>query len=435
MEQNQNQPVSEQPTPPPPRNEPQPQEQPAQQASSHPSRKLGIIALVIAVLAVGLFAGYALNSYSNQPQSTGVLNSKISVLQSQISTLQSELANSQTFSTAGNSTNYSSTGSLNALYESVKSSIVTIEGLASSSTIFGTTYSEELGSGFVVNLTGTPLIVTNYHVIDGMINGSVEFINGQAYPFKVVGGDPYSDLAILQPIGVPSSMLIPLPVVSSQTVNVGDTVIAVGNPYGLQSTITSGIVSQVNRSIQEETSGDYLISDLIQISTPINPGNSGSPLLNAEGQVVGITNAIISGSNDVGFAVSSDSLIREISSLVTTGSYAHPYLGINGVDLDYLTSQAAGLNITYGVLIQSVTSGSPASSAGLRGGSQTVDVGGNSVVIGGDVIIGINHQTIRTLDDLTSYLDENTVPGQTVQLTVVRGGSTIDVSVTLGSYG
>jgi S1-C subfamily serine protease len=347
------------------------------------------------------------------------------LLNSQITAIQASGLSNSTVNT---------TVSLNSLYESVKGSVVTIEGLVPETDFFGiTTYSEVLGSGFVVNLTGTPLIVTNYHVIDGMVNGSVTFIDGNAYPFTVLGTDPYSDLAILQVKGAPAYELKPLTVVSSQTLNVGDTVIALGSPYGLQSTITSGIVSQLNRAIQISTTGNYLISGLIQISTPINSGNSGSPLFNTEGMVVGITNAIVSGSDNVGFAVPSDALIREIGDLVATGSYSHAYMGLSGISLDYLTAQAADLNITYGVLVQSVASGSPAATAGIRGGTQTVDVGGNSVTMGGDVIIKIDNQPVRAIDDLTSYLEDSASPGQTVNLTVVRDGSTLVIPVVLGS--
>jgi S1-C subfamily serine protease len=397
-------------------------------AETHSSQRLKILALVLAVLAVGLFAGYALSSYSSQTQ-IAKLDSNIAGLESQLSSVQLQIASIQ----SGGNYTVLSVDSLNPLYESVKGSIVTIEGLVAEQGFFSTTYSEVLGSGFVVNLTGQPLIITNFHVVDGMINGSVTFTNGEAYTFKVLGEDKYSDLAVLQ-VQAPADLLKPLTVVSSGTLNVGDVVIAIGNPYGLQSTMTSGIVSQLNRAIQTDISGNYLISGMIQISTPINPGNSGGPLLDDQGRVVGITADIVSGSQSVGFAVPSDAIIREIQDLVTTGTYSHPYLGVNGYDLDYLTAQAAGLNITYGVLIQTVSSGGPAASAGLRGGTQTVTVfTGETVSVGGDLIIQVNNQPVRTMDDLTSYIDGNTVPGQTVNLAIVRGGVTLTIPVTLGA--
>jgi S1-C subfamily serine protease len=394
---------------------------------------LELFALVLIVLVVGLYAGYSLGNHSVQQEQDPVLAARVTDLESQLAGLQSQVT---TLETVGANTTVYLPAGYNALYESVKDSIVTIEGLeAETSTgLFGTstTYTEVLGSGFVVNLTGTPLVVTNFHVVDGMINGSITFIDGEAYPFAVLGTDKYSDLAVLKPIGVLANELKPLTVVSSQTLTVGATVVAIGNPYGLQSTLTSGVVSQLNRAIQTDTAGNYLIAGVIQISTPINPGNSGGPLFDAEGRVVGVTAAIISGSENVGFAISSDAVLREFDALVINGTYEHPYLGISGISLDYLTAQAAGLNITYGALIETVASGSPAAQAGLRGGTSTVSVAGQDVTAGGDVIIQANGQPIRTMDDLTSYLEANDTPGMTVNLTVIRDGATLVIPVVLG---
>jgi|UniRef100_A0A7J3UYJ6 S1-C subfamily serine protease len=391
---------------------------------SEPPRRQTTLALFIVVLVIGCFTGYYLG-FNSQLES---LNSRVSALETQLATLRS-----QAESTApSNLYTYQTLVSLNPIYESVKDSVVTIKGLVRESGLFGIIYySEVIGSGFVVNITGEPLIVTNYHVVDGMINGSATFINGEAYPFKVVGTDPYSDLAILR-LQAPADLFKPLTVVSSKTLKVGDTVIAIGNPYGLQSTLTTGVVSQLERAIQTESSGNYLIAGLIQISTPINPGNSGGPLLDTQGRVVGITTAIISGSQNVGFAVPSDAVLREIYDLINKGSYSHPYLGVNGLSIDYPVAQATGLNITCGVLIQSVDAGSPASSSGLKGGTSTVVLAGQSIRIGGDVIIQVNDSPIKTMDDLSSYLEENTIPGQTVNLKIIRGGAELIVPVTLG---
>jgi S1-C subfamily serine protease len=209
-------------------------------------------------------------------------------------------------------------------------------------------------------------------------------------------------------------------------------VVAVGNPYGLQSTLTSGIVSQLGRSIQTETAGSYLISDVIQTSAPINPGNSGGPLLDSQGRVVGITSAILSGSQNVGFAIPSDTVIREFADLISTGTYAHPYLGMSGLSVDYLIAKAAGLNYTYGVLVQSVTSGGPADNAGMRAGTQVASVAGQQFYVGGDLIISIGSERIRTMDDLSSYLEVQSVPGPTVNFTVVRDGSSLTLPVVIG---
>ncbi len=385
------------------------------------------------VALAGLLSGYSMGA-SEGAERTSALQSEISSLDAEVSSLSAQLAALQSSADA-NGTVYIS-GSLNALYGSVKDSIVTVMGVVKESMGYGYySYSEVLGSGFVVNLTGGCLVVTNYHVIDGMINGSITFTSGEAYPFEVLGADEYSDLAILAVVGAPEGTLVPLEVASSSAVRVGDPVVAIGNPYGLQSTLTSGIVSQLNRAIQTETSGSHLLSGVIQITAPINPGNSGGPLLDAEGRVIGITSAIVSDSQNVGFAISSDTLLKEIRDLAEHGSYSHPYIGITGAAVDYLIADAAGLDATYGVLIQTVTAGSPADAAGLQGGTYTVTVAGTRYYAGGDLIVEVDGQRVRSMDDLTSYIELNAYPGTTVSLTVMRGGGTIEVPVTLGAYG
>jgi S1-C subfamily serine protease len=389
---------------------------------------LGTVALVLILLVVAVYAGYFVGTYFNQPeqQDLSPLINRISILEGQISSLQSQIVVLQ----QGNGSILPNQG-LDQLYEQVKDSIVTVKGLLAETNIFGvTTYSEILGSGFIVNITGTPLIITNFHVVDGMINGSVAFTTGEAFPFQVLGSDKYSDLAVLS-VSAPASFLKPLQVVSSQTLSVGDMVVAIGNPFGLQSTMTSGIVSQLGRAIQTETGGNYLIANVIQISTPINPGNSGGPLIDEMGRVVGITTAIISGSQNIGFAIPSDSIIREIQVLISTGSFVHSYLGMTGYTVDYPVAQVAGLNYTYGVLVQTVVSGGPAATAGMRGGTATVTVAGTTVRVGGDLIVQIGSQRIKTMEDLSSYLDANTVPGQAAIFTIIRDGAPISLNVTL----
>ncbi|NHV60482.1 MAG: PDZ domain-containing protein [Candidatus Verstraetearchaeota archaeon] len=386
-----------------------------------------IAALFLIIFIAGAYIGYSLSLYSSSSLMTKVesLQNKISSLESKLNALQTSLLSLQQ-----NNVTLASP-SLFDLYDSVKASVVMIKGLMPVSDLFGTTYQEVLGSGFVVNLTGTPLIVTNYHVVENMIQGSVTFLDGEAYPFEVLGKDKYSDLAILRP-AAPQNKLIPIPVASSSNLHVGDLVVAIGNPYGLQSTLTSGIVSQLGRAIQTETASGYLIADVIQISTPINPGNSGGPLLDSNGRVVGITTAIISGSQNVGFAVPSDTLIREFKDLVEKGKYDHPYLGINGLTVDYLVAKTVGLNYTYGVLIQSVTKNSPAERAGLKGGTKVVTLAGRQIYVGGDLILALDQHTIKTMEDLSSYLERETVPGQSVELTVIRDGQALSIPVTIG---
>ncbi len=386
-----------------------------------------IAALFLIIFIAGAYIGYSLSLYSSSSLMTKVesLQNKISSLESKLNALQTSLLTLQQ-----NNVTLASP-SLFDLYDSVKASVVMIKGLMPVSDLFGTTYQEVLGSGFVVNLTGTPLIVTNYHVVENMIQGSVTFLDGEAYPFEVLGKDKYSDLAILRSVA-PQNKLVPIPVASSSSLRVGDLVVAIGNPYGLQSTLTSGIVSQLGRAIQTETASGYLIADVIQISTPINPGNSGGPLLDSSGRVVGITTAIIAGSQNVGFAVPSDTLIREFKDLVEKGKYDHPYLGINGLTVDYLVAKTVGLNYTYGVLIQSVAKNSPAERAGLKGGTKVVTLAGRQIYVGGDLILAVDQHTIKTMEDLSSYLERETVPGQSVELTIIRDGQMLSIPVTIG---
>jgi S1-C subfamily serine protease len=378
-----------------------------------------ITAIAIFLFIIGAYIGYAI-SYNEIQNLTAEINS----LKNRISSLELRESNVQTANQQINT-------SLSDIYEKVKYSIVMIKGFNVIKDIFTTYYSEVIGSGFIVNLTGEPLVVTNFHVIDGMINGSITFFDGEAYPFDVIGKDRYSDLAILK-VYAPKEKLIPLPVISSSTLRVGDFVIAIGNPYGLQSTLTSGIVSQLGRAITTETTGGYLLADLIQITTPINPGNSGGPLLDIYGRVVGITTAIILGAQNVGFAIPSDTLIREINDLVKKGKYDHPYIGISGIDIDYNIAKTIGINFTYGILIQSVVKGSPAEKAGLRGGTITITIAGNQIYIGGDIILSVDGHSVKTMEELLSYVERNKVPGQKIDIGIFRDGRIINIPLILG---
>jgi serine protease Do len=193
-------------------------------------------------------------------------------------------------------------------------------------------------------------------------------------------------------------------------------------------------VSGLGRTITEDLSGGYPIANVIQMSVPINPGNSGGPLLNYAGQVVGITTAIVSNSQGLGFAIPSNTILREIESLVTTGSYdKHSTIGASGVDMTYEIAKAMGTDATYGWLIVQVTSGGPADAANLKGGTTQVTVVGQSVTIGGDIIIAFDGTRITGTDDLSTFLEENTLPGQTINVTIVRNNQTMTLSLKLGT--
>ncbi len=377
------------------------------------------VAIAIFLFIIGAYIGYAI-SYN-----------EIQNLRVEINSLKNRISSLELKETTIKVINQQLNISLSDIYEKVKHSIVMIKGFKVIKDIFTTYYSEVIGSGFIINLTGEPLIVTNFHVVDDIINGSVTFFDGEAYPFDIIGKDKYSDLAILR-VNASKEKLIPLPVISSSTLRIGDFVIAIGNPYGLQSTLTSGIVSQLGRAITTETTGPYLLADLIQITTPINPGNSGGPLLDMYGRVVGITTAIILGAQNVGFAIPSDTLIREIDDLVKKGKYDHPYIGISGIDIDYNIAKAIGINFTYGILIQSVVKDSPAEKAGLKGGTNIITIAGRQIYIGGDIIISVDNYPIRNMEELLSYIVRNKIPGQKIDIDIYRDGKIINISLILG---
>jgi S1-C subfamily serine protease len=255
------------------------------------------------------------------------------------------------------------------------------------------------------------VVITNNHVVSGASDISVTFSDGNGYAAAVNGTDPYADLAVLTVIGANKSEFKPLDIVSSSTLRVGDPTIAIGNPYGLVGSMTTGVISALGRTISEENyTGGYAIADIIQTSTPINPGNSGGPLLNYNGKVIGITTAIVENSQGLGFAVPSNTILREICSLINYHTYeGHSYLGVRGTDMDYETAQSLGVNVTYGWRVVEVISGQPADNYGVKSD---------------DVIIGINGTRIRNGDEMTSYLEEYTIPNQTVILKIARKNQT-----------
>jgi S1-C subfamily serine protease len=370
--------------------------------------------MLVALLIIGLLAGSLIGfavTYAD-------LNSKLNTLQSELGLYQGS-SNSQTYLLNDNV-------SLSVLYQQVKSSVVVIQDLVQGYTMFGQRiYTLQQGSGFIAEVSNRLVVVTNDHVVTGAINVTVTFADGNSYPATVLGQDAKADLAVLSVSQMPSGVTA-LPLISSSTLSVGDPVVAVGSPYGLSGTLTTGVVSALGRTIIEGDDQD--IPDTIQTSTPINSGNSGGPLLNYAGQVVGITTAGISNSEGLGFAIPSATIMRELASLVNTGSYdQHPSINAVGTDMNYPIAQAMGSSVTYGWLVESVSVNN-----GLQGGTTTKPVLNQNVRVGGDIIIAINNIRIANTDDLLSYLERNTLPGQSVSFTVVRGGQTQNVQVTIG---
>lgn len=298
-----------------------------------------------------------------------------------------------------------------------------------------------LGSGFVFDSQGH--ILTNNHVVEGARQLEVDFTSGYKAYGTVIGTDLDSDLAVVK-VDAPSSELVPLPLGDSDALKVGQMVIAIGNPFGLNGTMTTGIVSALGRTLdsQREAPGGsfFTAGDIIQTDAAINPGNSGGPLFNLEGEVIGVNRAIRTTgfttdgepvNSGIGFAISINIVKRVVPVLIEKGQYDYPYLGISSIDeLNLAQIEALGLKSYTGAYVTSVTPNGPADQAGLRAGTQTTSQQGLGA--GGDLIIAIDNQKIQRFDDLLKYLINNKSPGDTVLLTVLRGEEQLDISVTLG---
>jgi serine protease Do len=299
-------------------------------------------------------------------------------------------------------------------------------------------YSQGLGSGFIWDKEGH--IVTNNHVVDGADKIEVTFADGSTVSAKLVGTDPNSDLAVIK-VDVSAERLQPVLLADSSQVKVGQLAIAIGNPFGLQGTMTIGIVSGVGRTlptnVTSQTGPSYSIPDIIQTDAPINPGNSGGVLVNDQGQVIGVTAAIespVQANAGVGFAIPSAIVKKVVPSLVKGGKVEHPYLGISGIALTPDLANAMGLKTDQrGALVEKVVPGGPADKAGLHGSEKSVTIDGQDIRVGGDVIIAINDQPITGMEDLIAYLAASTEVGQKVILTVLRSAEETKSEVTLGA--
>ncbi len=341
-------------------------------------------------------------------------------------------------------------GALEQIYATVNPSVVTINVVSSSQTItpnnprfFGTPPlqpqpQQGLGSGFVWDTNGN--IVTNNHVIDGATSISVTFADGTIVSGQVVGADPNSDLAVVK-VNAPASELHPVQLGDSTQIKVGQIAIAIGNPFGEQNTMTTGIISALGRSLPVNDGTvqgpTYQIHDVIQTDAPINPGNSGGVLLNAQGQVVGVTAAIESNtrsSSGIGFAIPSAIVKKVVPALIQTGHYDHPYLGISGTSLTPDLAKAMNLNADQrGALVGQVTAGGPAAQAGLQGSMRQVTIQGQQASVGGDVITAFNGQPVKSFDDLIALLESNGQIAQNATLTILRNGQQQTVTVKVGA--
>jgi len=284
------------------------------------------------------------------------------------------------------------------------------------------------GSGFVYDAEGH--IITNNHVVAGAQTLLVTFSDGSELPAELIGTAPDADLAVIK-VEAPAGLLRPLPLADSDALRVGQLVVAIGSPFGLESTLTTGVISGLDRlfpSSEDGSGGSYNIPDVIQTDAAINPGNSGGPLLDLRGAVVGVNTAIespVRGSSGVGFAVPSNVVAVVVPQLISNGEVQTPWLGISGSELSGSMAESLGLDsTTRGIAIADVIAGGPAAEAGLR----PADLQANTA---GDVIVGIDGRDVLTFGDLLGYIVEATTVGQTVELQVLRDGQVIDVSVLL----
>ena len=316
------------------------------------------------------------------------------------------------------------------LYDRINPSVVHISSSQNVPNFFyGTVPEQGTGSGFLYDDQGH--IVTNNHVVSGADSLDVLLSNGLNLPATVVGTDPYYDLAVVK-IDLPAGIASPLELGESDTLKVGQTVIAIGNPFGLDRTLTTGVISALGRRI--ETDAGTAIGQAIQTDAAINPGNSGGPLLDVHGRVVGINTAINSpsgGSVGIGFAVPVNIIKQVVPSLIKDGHYVHPSLGVQVAELGTEVSISDN-SIDHGLLIVQMDAGGPAEQAGLQAATVTVRRG-RYVVTGGDIITAVGGKPVSSRNDLLLVLEENFHPGDSVDITLVRDGKTITQTVTIGS--
>ncbi len=303
-----------------------------------------------------------------------------------------------------------------------------------------------LGSGILYDQDGH--IITNYHVVafnEGNNNYLVTFSNGNSYQAKLVGHDPYSDLAVLKLSDPIDIVLSPIPLGNSSSLRVGDTVAAIGNPFGLSGSLTVGVVSGLGRLLPSVDGSNspfspfamnFNIPDIIQTDAAINPGNSGGPLLNLKGEVIGITSAIYSNTGvnaGIGFAVPSNTVKKVVQSIISSGKYLHPYLGVVGIDITPQLAKIFGLNESKGFLITDITPGSPAAKSGkLQKGTITSNQRGEIIDSDGDIIVAIDDKEVRKIDDILTYLEREKEVGDTVTLKILKNNQLEDVEIVLG---
>ena len=286
-----------------------------------------------------------------------------------------------------------------------------------------------VGSGFVFDKKGH--IITNAHVIEDSTKTVVTFLDGRSYNAQIIGVDEYTDIGVIK-VDADLKLLHPLSLGDSSNLQVGEPITAIGNPFGLSGSMTSGIISQMGRLLPSDSG--FQIPDVIQTDAAINPGNSGGPLLNMRGDIVGINTAIQSSTGEftgVGFAIPSQTVAKIVPTLIRDGEYKHPWIGISGTDIDLGMANAIGLESTLGFLIITVVEDSPAADAGLIGSNKMIEVEGREYSIGGDVIVSVDGIDVRKIDDILIHLQRVKTVGDEMDLEILRDNRTTNVTIIL----
>jgi S1-C subfamily serine protease len=320
---------------------------------------------------------------------------------------------------------YSKSLSLIEIFEKSESGVVRVN-VQRSETVDGTT---GLGSGFVFDKKGH--IITNAHVVVDAKKVVVTFLDGRSYIAEIIGVDEFTDLAVIK-VNADLVLLRPLALGDSSNLKVGEPIAAIGNPFGLSGSMTSGIVSQLGRLLP--SGSGYSIPDVIQTDAAINPGNSGGPLLNMRSEIVGINTAIQSATGEftgVGFAIPSQTIAKIVPTLIEKGEYKHPWIGISGRDIDPDLAKVLGLKDAVGFLVVTVVENSPASKAGLIGSEKTIEVQGVNYPMGGDIILSVDGIDVRKIDDILIHLQRAKSVGDEMVLEILRDNRTTNVTIVL----
>ncbi|MBI2861936.1 MAG: trypsin-like peptidase domain-containing protein [Chloroflexi bacterium] len=326
-------------------------------------------------------------------------------------------------------------------YEKVRPSVVRIDSIITGQrTPFSggqAPQQQGTGSGFIIDSQGH--ILTNYHVVRGATRIDVTLTDGSTYQGQVLGYDPIDDMAVVQ-INTPKGKFVAAELGDSSILRAGQLAIAIGNPFGLEATVTTGVISFLGRSVQTP-GAPRGIRNAIQTDAAINPGNSGGPLLDVQGRVIGINTAIevtgpVVANSGIGFAIPINAAKRVLPTMVAGQKVTHAQLGINGIRVTPVLAEALRLSVQEGVYVAEVTSGGAAEKAGLRGGdpNRTTQVGGASILTGGDVIVRVDSQPVKTVIDISDYFDQAKRPGDQVKIDVLRNGQTQSITVTLGQW-